>query len=55
MGPPQAELGQHRIGLTREVAIGEKQQLHTGDELSVGSRRTTRDACRARPWLRRSR
>jgi hypothetical protein len=39
MGTPQAQLDERRIGLTREVAIGEEQQLDESDEMGIGSGR----------------
>ena len=39
MRAPEAELGQDGVGLAREVAIGEEQQLDEGDEMGVGARR----------------
>ena len=49
MRTPQAELGEHGIGLAGEVAVGEEQQLDAGDELRIGKGRTG-----ASPLLRRS-
>ena len=42
VGAAQAEFGQHGVGLAREVAVGEKQQLDDGDEAGVGA---GSDAC----------
>ena len=46
MGPPEAELGQHVVGIPDEVPIGEEQELDdvpyglvpTGSALPAGSR-----------------
>ena len=38
VGAAEPELGEHGVGLAREVAIGEEQQLDERDEMGIGAR-----------------